>query len=56
MFVVDMFLKVLALVCVVDVFVLSIMGILMHRWFVFRVVCGIIASVCIAAFAAIAVS
>jgi hypothetical protein len=47
------FFMVLALICLFDVFVLCVMGMLQHRWLPFRLACAVVASLCAAAFAAI---
>ena len=50
------FLKFLALICIFDLFCLAAAGAYIHRWMPFRVFCGILASVCLAGFAAIVAS
>ena len=50
------FLYALALVCIFDLFVLFVIGAARQRWLPFRAVCALLASVCVAAFIAVAVS
>ena len=55
MFSVSIFLKALALIALFDVVFLCVMGIYQHKWLLFRIACGFVATICIAAFAAIAI-
>ena len=50
------FLKTLSLILIFDLFCLAIFGAYRHRWLPFRVVCAIVASVCVAGFVAVLVS
>ena len=56
MFSTAIFIKVFCLVCLFDVAFLAVMGIYQHRWLLFRLVCAVVLSLAISAFAAIAFS